>query len=56
MGAFLGCCVIAAVIFYVGRKIARVLYGMSLVAENFAARSVDDWPTREEARKAMRGE
>jgi hypothetical protein len=34
MGAFLGCCVIAAVLFYVGRKIARVLWSILRIQEN----------------------
>lgn len=39
MGVFLGCCVIAGCsliawsIFYVGRRIARVLWGLLIVAE-----------------------
>lgn len=54
MGAFLGCCVIAAVLLYVGRKIARMLFGIGVVIEEIGRRSVADWPSQEEWQRAFR--
>lgn len=54
MGIFAGCCVIAAVVWYVGRKIARALFGVGLVLENIGARQFRDWPTEDEIREALK--
>lgn len=53
MGTFLGCCVIAAVLLYVGRKIARVLFAMSVILENIGARQCENWPTEEDWRRVV---
>lgn len=50
MGAFLGCCVIAATIFYVGRKIARAVFAIGVMVENIGSRVTKDWPSDEEWR------
>jgi hypothetical protein len=48
MGTFLGCCVIAAVLLYVGRKIVRLLLAISLVLEQIGRHSSEStgqrWP------------
>jgi hypothetical protein len=54
MGFFLGCCVLAAVIWYVGRKIARVIFTVGVIIEEIGKRSVDDWPSDEAWRRAFR--
>lgn len=52
MGAFFGCVVIAGVLWYVGRKIARVLYTIGVIVETIGQRGVgtDDWPKEAEIR------
>lgn len=54
MGAFLGCCVIAGMIWYVGRKIARVLFVMCGFIETYGQRRLENWPSREEFERAFR--
>lgn len=54
MGAFLGCCVIAAVLWYVGRKIARMLFAIGVMIEEFSKRSVDNWPSDADWQRAFR--
>jgi hypothetical protein len=41
------------VLFYIGRKIARVRLAISVVIEEIARRSFDDWPSLEEARRVF---
>lgn len=47
MGAFFGGCVVAAVVWYVGRKIARMLFAIGVMIEEIGKRSVDNWPPQE---------
>lgn len=47
MGAFLGCCVIAGVLWHVGRKIVRVLYGIGVMLDTIGTR-FEHWPTAED--------
>jgi hypothetical protein len=54
MGFFLGCCVLAAVIWYVGRKIARMLFAIGVVLEETSKRSVEDWPSDEWWKRSFR--
>jgi hypothetical protein len=54
MGAFLGCCAIAAVLLYVGRRIARMLFALGVIIEEIGKRSVYDWPSQEEWERAFR--
>lgn len=49
MSIFLGCCVIAGAILYVGKKIGRLLLALVFAAENIGGRMFpDSWPSREE--------
>jgi hypothetical protein len=45
--------VLAAVVFYVGRKIARVLFSIGVVVEEIGKRSVDDWPSDDDWKRAF---
>lgn len=43
---FAGCALIAVVIWYVGKKIARVLFAISAIIEHAAGKD-GNWPNRE---------
>lgn len=54
MGTFLGCCLVAAVLWYVGRKIARALFAIGVMLENIGGRQYDDWPSDEQWKDAFK--
>lgn len=45
--------VLAAVIFYVGRKIARALFGIGVVLETHGQRTIENWPSDDEVRRTF---
>ena len=54
MGAFWGCCVIAVVLWHVGRKIARCLFAVAVLLEMFGTNTVPEWVPQESFDRAFK--
>lgn len=54
MWFFLGCCVIAATILYVGKKITQNLFAIAVLLEMFGSNSFTEWVPQESFDRAFK--